>query len=263
MDILTKEDFKAESMKLLRFMDKKCKENNVQYFLHAGTLLGSVRHGGFIPWDDDVDICMTRQNYIKFMSVFTEDDEYILESYENNRNWRLPYGKVRYKKTLRMDSATNKPVMPEQGLDIDIFIIDGYSSNRIIRNMHFRIQNFIFNSLYKRSMVWNDYSGWKKAASRLLNSRFLSRLVYLHAGLWKAENSEYAGCMVGLYRGKMELAKATGFLKSIDGTFEGEFFPIPCNYDEVLCSLYGRDYMTPPPIDKRTSTHTSYLIWRK
>ena len=83
-------------LEMLKYIDKVCRENNIKYWLSAGSCLGAVRHGGFIPWDDDVDIEMERKDYIKFYKILNseQNDRYILHSYFNDKEYLYPLGKI-------------------------------------------------------------------------------------------------------------------------------------------------------------------------
>lgn len=264
---LTKKEIFKYSLDMLKFVDLFCKQNNITYFLHAGTLLGAVRHKGFIPWDDDVDICMPRKQFRRFLEKFQDTQQYELQFYDRMKDYNLPYAKIRDKRTLRFDEFTNTPYIPEQGLDIDIFIIDGYSNNTVLRKIHFAIQNRLFKEFIRLGIKNSNKDisikkNLKRIYQSLFTQRFMAKCVNFFAGFWNIEDVEYAGCMVGLYRHKIELAKSKSFLKKVDGEFEGEKFPIPSDADDVLKSIYGPDYMTPPTIEKRISTHTSYVTWK-
>lgn len=264
---LSKEEIFKYSLDMLEFVDSICKKNNIAYFLHAGTLLGAVRHKGFIPWDDDVDICMSRKQFKRLLKTFQDTQQYELQFYDRTKGYDLPYAKIRDKRTLRVDEFTNKPYDPEKGLDIDIFIIDGYSNNIVLRKIHFAIQNRLFKEFIRSgAKTTSNDNSVKKFLKQLYQAIFtqslMAKCVNFFAGFWNMEKVQYAGCMVGLYRHKIELAKSKSFLEVKEGEFEGRKFPIPGDADDVLKSIYGPDYMTPPPLEKRVSTHTSYVIWK-
>lgn len=264
---LSKEEIFKYSLDMLEFVDSVCEQNNITYFLHAGTLLGAVRHKGFIPWDDDVDICMPRKQFRRFLETFQDTQQYELQFYDRIKDYDLPYAKIRDKRTLRIDEFTNEPYKPEKGLDIDIFIIDGYSNNTILRKIHFAIQNRLFKEFIRSgTRIKSNENLIKKLLKRtyqaIFTQRMMAKFVNLFAEFWNMEKVEYAGCMVGLYRHKIELAKSKSFLEVKKGEFEGRKFLIPGDADDVLKSIYGPDYMTPPPLENRKSTHSSYVVWK-
>ena len=89
---------RRQQMKMLDILlhvDRVCKEHNINYWLSSGTLLGAVRHGGFIPWDDDLDIEMLREDFLRFKSVFKDTESYIIQTHENDLHYIMPYVKVR------------------------------------------------------------------------------------------------------------------------------------------------------------------------
>ena len=109
-------------LKILIDIDKVCKNNGIKYWLSSGSCLGAIRHGGFIPWDDDVDIEMMRSDYIKFVNVFHETDDLVLQTYCNDRFYYSSFGKIRDKSTVVYDS-----LYKYKGVFVDVFCLE-YSS---------------------------------------------------------------------------------------------------------------------------------------
>ena len=265
MKKMTRQEFRDNSLEMLKFVDTFCENHNIQYMLYAGTLLGCIRHKGFIPWDDDVDICMIRSEYERFERLFEETERYELQSLRTVKGYRLPYAKIRDKRTLKIDKITNSPYYPEQGLDIDIFIIDGYANNELVRKVHFKIQNRLF-TLYQISLEASSSGLLKSLLLKLFritfNPNIMAKIVNWHAGFWKTENTEFSGCTVGLYRHKMDVCRSTSHLMTKRYYFEGLNLKCPCDPHDVLTSLYGKTYMTPPPEKDRESTHTCFIVWK-
>ena len=87
----------VKMLDILLHVDKFCKEHNITYWLSSGTLLGAVRHGGFIPWDDDLDIEMRREDFLRFKSLWKDSDDYIMQSHENDLYYIMPYAKMSMK----------------------------------------------------------------------------------------------------------------------------------------------------------------------
>lgn len=263
---LSRQEVFSNSLEMLCYFDEFCKQHYIRYFLHAGTLLGAVRHQGFTPWDDDVDISMLRKDFQKLLDTFYDSEKYELQFFDRVNGYAFPYGKLRDRRTLQIDEITKKPYNPECGLDIDIFIIDGYPNSPIIRKIHFAIQNFLFK-MYERTFIdLDNIKGYKKIVLQsyqlLFSKSLMAKIVNIFAGIWDISKAEYAGCMVGLYRHKIELAHASSFRNCQESKFEGKSFPVPIDTDDVLTSIYGENYMVPPPPEKRVSTHSSYQVWK-
>ena len=116
---LTGEEVKQVELGILDYINSICKEHKIEYFLDYGTLLGAIRHKGFIPWDDDIDICMTRKNYERFVSVFSKDDKsnYKLLSMETSSSYYYEFGKVVDTRTVLNETETIE--LPGMGIWVD------------------------------------------------------------------------------------------------------------------------------------------------
>lgn len=128
-------------LELLCEVDRICQKNNIQYNIIAGTLLGAVRHNGFIPWDDDADVALLRNEYEKFCQAIERDldnEKFYFQDHRNTKGYRWGYGKLRRKNTLFLrEGQENMPY--EQGIFIDIFPLDNVSNNKVARifsNIH-------------------------------------------------------------------------------------------------------------------------------
>lgn len=128
---------------LLKHFDAICKEHDIKYWLSSGTCLGAVRHGGFIPWDDDLDVEMLREDYLKFEKVFKETDHYVLQTYKNDPYYVVPFAKLRNKKTKITEHGQDLRYK-YKGIYIDIFILEK-SPHRLVdiyNKVAWRILNF-------------------------------------------------------------------------------------------------------------------------
>lgn len=150
-------------LEMLLEVDRICKENNVKYTIIGGTLLGAVRHGGFIPWDDDADVAMLRPEYEKFCSVIDEEldhSRFYFQNMDRTDGYRWGYAKLRRKGTLFV-RENQEHMKYAQGMFLDIFPIDGTPDNKICRKIH------KFRCFCVRKILWSKV-GMKVNRSRIL-----------------------------------------------------------------------------------------------
>lgn len=233
---------------MLTFIDKVCQEHKINYWLGAGTLLGAVRHGGFIPWDDDIDIEMTRRDYLRLLDCLKLEvsPDYVLQTHDTDRNYIFPVAKLRDKKS-RVYELRNADVNYKfRGVYVDIFFIE--RGNRLLA----RVSNNLYKPLYALSWLKNDRFG----VSLTLKIALVALLEKLVFPLFRA--------LAGALKLKSYvLPFGTGFYKTIDLQnvfplrkiqFEGGMFNAPGRPDKYLTALYG-DYMKlPEPAQRRTHT---------
>lgn len=242
-------------LEMLIEVDRICKKCGIHYNIIAGTLLGAIRHGGYIPWDDDADVALLRPEYEKFRKACkTELDQsrFIFQDHRNTKGYRWGYGKLRRKNTLFLrEHQEHLPYM--QGVFIDIFPLDGVPDNYYFRT----IKNF--ECFCVRKILWSkvgklaEKNIWKRQLYKLLD-KIPERQVfrYYHKMIRRANqkntrmvriltfptpNSEY-----GYYR--------NWYQNSTDTVFEGKVFQGIKDYDSYLSFKFG-DYMVLPPQEKR------------
>ncbi len=242
-------------LEMLQEVDRICKKCNIQYNIIAGTLLGAVRHGGYIPWDDDADVALLRPEYEKFRKACkTELDtsRFYFQDHRNTKGYRWGYGKLRRKNTVFL--RENQEHMPyEQGVFIDIFPLDGVPDNYWLRSL----KNF--ECFCVRKIFWSpvgavaDKNPIKRQLYKVLQKLPDEKVYeYYHRMIRKAgrkktrmvriltfptPNNEY-----GYYRNWYE--------NSTDTWFEGINFQGIKDYDSYLSFKFG-DYMELPPPEKR------------
>lgn len=266
MNLLTKQEIHEELFKLLQEIDLVCKQENIPYFLCGGSALGAVRHKGFIPWDDDIDLIVPRPYYEKLLRALQGKQDRAIFDRIFDRNYPYPFAK--YCNMLLPVDEYFLEKGNEIGLYVDIFPIDGIGSDRkeadrILKHIAWCRRFIGYARLKKKDIrARKSYQTIPKrlvcAIFRTIGANvFLNRIIKL-ATKYPYESSTIAGNIVwGV--GKESVAKEV-FDESIEAEFEGQMFPIPKDYDRYLTALYG-DYMTLPPEEKRIA-HPMY-VYRK
>ena len=264
MKQLDKREIQCKELEILIFVDRFCKENGLRYYLAGGTLLGAVRHKGFIPWDDDIDICMPRPDYERLMEIFPKTGDWMLKS-RSLQNWTAPFAKV-LDMTTDVESVFSEA---EKHLWIDIFPVDGLPADigeveKIYKKCDFyRCLYGIGNArLGEGKTIFRKYAKFLlKPMVVLYGLENFSRKIEEIAMRHPYETSEYVGAVTwGLY-GAGERMKKSEFEKATTVEFEGHIFPAMSCWDSYLTGIYG-DYMTPPPPEKR-QTHDMVVYVRE
>lgn len=244
------EDRKKILLDILCYITNICKENNLCYYLAYGTLLGAVRHGGFIPWDDDVDIWVPINEYEKLLKIMDSSDKYTVINNITDGNWTDPFGKIYDNRTIVINNDSREKQLPydsgtttQRGVAVDIFPLFEIKDNSydIVRKLFHRRNIFFRNNR-------GVHHGLKKVLCCILDrlnhgEAYYRRKLFLYEK--KNKNTNYIGCPVTEY-GNRDKYRKEWFGKGISLSFEGKFFRAPENYDAILKRIYG-DYMTPPP----------------
>lgn len=247
-------------LEMLLEVDKICKKYSIQYTICGGTLLGAVRHQGFIPWDDDLDIDMMRPDYEKFLEIAEKElsSDYFIQNYKTDKYClNASFTKIR-KNGTTLESIGQKHLYRHKGICIDIFPIDIVPSSKTIRSLH-KNTLVLLQRLVAAKLKYNYYNERfpKKQIKHILS--FLLKPISIYSigrtmdkirTLFK--NSE-STLVANTYNGGV-YDKWT-FDKNIYGTpilleFEGYKLPAPEKYEYFLTQFFG-DYMTPPPKNKR------------
>ncbi len=247
------------ALECLHEVKRICEANDIPYFLSWGSALGAVRHKGFIPWDDDVDICMMYPDYLKFLEVCKTQlntDKFFIQTPETDYNTLLPYAKLRMNNTTSMDKKYSHIKM-HWGICIDIFPIRNAPDGEKAR------KKLVFLSmLYRLTLRRQVITGKNKLLVNTLctlfgEKRFRKMLIDKIDAMCESGNNDDVFDMEGISVRKIFYPK-----KLVDSvanlTFEDSEFPCPKEIDGYLTYLYG-DYMTPPPNADRTG-HTGVII---
>lgn len=257
------EEAKCIQLDIMQDIHDFCTRHGLRYTLGYGALLGAVRHGGFIPWDDDIDILMLREDYERFIATYNDGHSECLRvhSLRNDNEYGLPFAKVEDKRTLSVEKGANKPL----GVSVDIFPVDPlYPTLEESEACMDRLN--LIRTIYRGRMLRPTplNSKAKRIAIRILN--FLTAPFSLHGlAQWYEQKcrcgipgAAYVAVTVSGY-GRREILPAGIFADYTPIRFEDREFIAVSDTDAYLSRVYG-DYMTPPPSDKRHSPHTHISI---
>ena len=263
MKALTLQEMHLRSIEILKDVDRFCRENGIRYSMAYGTLLGAVRHKGFIPWDDDIDLVMPREDYIRFTQTY-RSDRYEFLCRENCEDVWICFGRV-VERTLTRFVSTSPWHSPKisTGMWLDIFPVDYVPDDREEYMSLFRVFHTLMKfgrkcrgahaafdpamSLGKKIKVF-FHTRMHPDLRRVDPSRFaLDCIRTLLAAVPK--KSEHLGQLVCADAARM--MDASWFDEYVDLPFEDGSFKAPARWDEVLKANFGNDYMTLPPVKER------------
>jgi lipopolysaccharide cholinephosphotransferase len=231
-----------------------CEKHNLAYFLEGGTLLGAVRHKGFIPWDDDIDIGMLRKDYDKFLKICKKqlNPQYCLQSIETDKYRRHTYAKLHKNGTLFLEDK-HYYKRDHKGIFIDIFIFDFIIKNKTINTLQSRLLDKLHNimALKQNEVVLknNLYVIIKKIVVFFIPYKIIQILKRIVMMTW-LKTGKYVTSWFTVYGFDKITNPIDVILPLTTLEFEGKKYPVPGNYDQYLRQLYG-DYMCLPPIEKR------------
>jgi lipopolysaccharide cholinephosphotransferase len=243
-------------------VDRVCRENRIEYSLAGGTLLGAVRHKGFIPWDDDLDIVLLRPEYKKFSELFdeaTDSTKYYFQDADNTQGYRWGYGKIRRKNTLWLRSGQEH--LPfKQEICIDVIPLDRVPNHPVASKIH------NFHCFIIRKITWSEVGKYidKNPLIRTiygLLSKIPMSSVWKHYHKFAKKNNKDCnhGLRVLLFptpRGYDYEGKTDWYDEYTELVFEGRMFKVMAKYKDYLRLKYN-DYMTLPPESERLSNPAS------
>lgn len=222
-------------LEMVKELDRICKKHDIPYFLYWGTLLGAIRHDGFIPWDDDLDVAVMRKDYKKLMKVLPNElpEQLVLQTNDTDHNYFSFMAKLRYKKSV-LHEEPFADSYKERGIFIDIFPMD-----KLLPWTHkLRLQSLAYN-LYRAG------NGSERAMCKIRVLTWFNRHVSfpILRCISRLSGTECLMCDYGMPFHKVH--KMDDIFPLVTHTFEGMETFVPCNSHAVLQSLYG-DYMQLP-----------------
>ncbi len=251
-------EVKEIEIEILDYIDRTLKEHNFDYWLDGGTLLGCVRHKGFIPWDDDIDLIVRRSDYLNVLEILNSNsDRFKVISMYNNSNYYYPFAKVTDTTTRIKEKGLRD--IDGLGIYVDIFPLDTLPDDERKRKKFFddifRLRSSAVYALltpenYARASIKNKVKhhlgkiyGWKRAIKKVDKLCTES----------SKNNSRYVVDIVAAWNKNREVPIEV-FSETLHGDFEGKKYPIPAGFDMYLTALYG-DYMQLPPKKDRVLKH--------
>lgn len=253
------DELKRIQLSILQYVDYFCRENGIKYFLYAGTLLGAIRHKGYIPWDDDIDIGFLRSEYDKFIDLFqTKNTNPRYKLIGGGLSDEYPYSYVKI-----ADASTTLYEPDEKGIrlnvNIDAFVFDPAPDDEKRRRAMFRYgnRNYLYSQL--QYGVVNPQNPLKKLVAvslkyffRIFPKGCFTKKVMRNMKKCQGMKTHTVGDFCGM---DAIFCDVGAFSSYVDKEFEGIMFPVPVGYDAFLVALYD-DYMTLPPVEKRVSHHS-------
>ncbi len=258
------DELKDLRMQILDCVDKFCRQNGIRYTISGGTLLGAVRHGGYIPWDDDVDIQMLRSDYVRFASLWKETADkhpYELVSIESGNNKGYPFAKISMPQTVALVDGVERT-----GVYIDLFPVDKVADLKDFRRRHgkalfyYRMQ--MLNFAWKRRKVARLSLAKMPFAwfCSLLSRNSLAVRINKIAQKKEMEDCPYCFEMVAGTINKEPIPFEV-FRSYEDIPFENRKYMAVKDYHTYLKSTFG-DYMKLPPEEKRVGHNSNMYYWK-
>lgn len=246
---------KSIELDILKTFIEICEKLNLKYYLLGGTLLGAVRHKGFIPWDDDIDVGMPRSDYEKFIKLAQDHfpKNYFLQTCYTDDEFPANFAKIRKSDTAFIESSAAHLKM-NHGVYIDVFPLDYYpEKNTLSFNIKAKFLSLRIDDALKLNNEYNPkvriikaiarilFPSWKKAVikrDRLYRSIKKGRKLANHGGAW----------------GEKEIVPIEWYGEGVLAQFENLKVRMPSEFDKWLTQVYG-DYMQLPPLEKRKAHH--------
>lgn len=274
-DEMSIDDLRKVQLEMLNALVNFCEQHNIRYYLSGGTLLGAIRHKGFIPWDDDIDVNIPRPDCIKLQKLSKgKIGEYILLSPTPikgcfGESWRM------YNPNTILESSMGKTTKYHvfHPVFIDIFPIEGLPNTK---KKAIRRYKLITLARYFERTAFLDHplQTGKNIYAKMFHALILPiakgmgyekwyYIVQKIASKYSFDESEYVGVMTAPVHKIEERVKKSEYIPTVQVQFENRFYSAPKNYETYLSQLYGTNYMKLPPENKRQSHHDFKAYWKK
>ena len=260
-------DLQKCQLEILKAFIKVCEKHHLQYYLVGGTCIGAIRHHGFIPWDDDIDVGLPRPDYDKFIALKNpfDDPRYFIQTYQTDKHYVYNFAKVRDSKTTFIE----KPFSHQQinhGVWIDVYPIDGMSYQDVppqklgkkVRhfwhNVYLMYLGIFYRKITKRTWYLDIPLNIVSALFFWTNVKhYRNKRIDRYAKKIPYEKALLVGNLFGNNADREAMPKII-YEEGSHATFEGVDVFVPKDYDRYLTLLFG-DYMKLPPLDKQVGHH--------
>lgn len=260
---LSEEEIKEVELGVMDYIHNLCQKENINYSLAYGTLLGAVRHKGYIPWDDDVDISLKRDEYDKLYQAVLRDNDpiYKVASWENDARYPYPFYRVYDARTVYENNYIENDI--DLGICVDVFPFDYYADVN---------KEMVKLDTYRRLSVYTLYGIHSKNAGLKNIIRYLLVLVFrlTRVKTWnkkmnllsmQANDNDFIDYLMENKRTSTKFEK-TLLDKVMDSPFEDRTYKIPEASHQILSAIYGDDFMEIPPVEKRVK-HDDFVAYIK
>lgn len=261
-------------LELLNVFDSVCRKFDIKYMLFAGSALGAVRHQGFIPWDDDLDVVMLRSEYERFLRVAPRElnqKKYFLQK-EYSEHWPMYFSKLRKNNTACIERYVPKDPLVHQGVYIDIFSCDNLYDNSLIRKVQYLTSKIVIAKCLKTRGYLTD--NYVKKAFMMLCSMLPFNPMLEFTRCRNANSSELVHTFLGGgAKFEKNIYPRKWFTETVMLPFENGYYPVSAHFDELLKQLYG-NYMVPLTESQRRckvhaelvdleNSYINYLEWQR
>lgn len=253
-------------LNIMKYIDELCEKNQIDYYIIGGTALGAVRHGGFIPWDDDLDIAMTRANYERFLTICEKEidkNDFYLQV--GRKDWPLYFSKLRLKGTLFEEEGAGEEIAKEnRGIFVDIFPLDvasnfkfgriwQYTCSKLLIAQAVSSRHYQTNSFIKRMVM---------ALSNPLRYKTIENFFFQQVTRYNNRNTKYIGDFFEISKLKDASYPKVLWGKASKVEFEKVKLYAPQHLHDYLTFYFG-NYMQLPPIEYRRCGHNNGIILGK
>ena len=260
MRIITSEELRKIQLDLLQKTADFCESNGLRYFLCGGTLIGAVRHKGYIPWDDDIDIAMPRPDYDRFVMTFNQPDNYYqVVNLDTNPDYAYDFAKVYDNRTVFKELHYHGTTF---GVNIDVFPADAVKDAAQIHKIKLlhKVLNTKRANYYKRTLSKKIINTFGKLLLLPFSAHQIATWMDNEARKYAFGSVPKAGVIANPF-GLGEMVDKSVFDSDVYREFEGRKYRVPIGYDTWLRSIYG-DYMQLPPVEHRVTHHTFEAWWK-